>query len=108
MALHVNYLFNFLPKLSAVCTPKRARELKPSQPEFTWARQPDEAFITIHQLAIQDLVLTFYNVEEDVTIQTDASDKGLGAVLLQRGQPVAFASRFCPRRSRPLEKSSWQ
>ena len=37
-------------------------------------------------------MLRFYNVEE-VTIQTDASDKGLGAVLLQNGQPVAFASR---------------
>lgn len=28
-----------------------------------------------------------------MTIQSDASDKGLGATLLQQGQPVAFASR---------------
>ena len=48
---------------------------------------------TIQQLVIQHPVLKFNNIEEDVTIQTDASDKGLGAVLLQNGQPVAFASR---------------
>ena len=34
-----------------------------------------------------------YNVEEDVTISVDASKTGLGAVLLQRIQPVAYASR---------------
>ena len=38
-------------------------------------------------------MLKFYNVEEEVTLQTDASDKGLGAFLLQNGQSVAFASR---------------
>lgn len=53
----------------------------------------DEVFATIQDLVIQHPVLKFYNEEEDVTIQTDASDKGLGAVLLQNGQPVAFASR---------------
>ena len=38
-------------------------------------------------------MLKFYDVDEEVTIQTDASNKGLGAVLTQNGQPVAFASR---------------
>ena len=38
-------------------------------------------------------VLQYYNLEEDVTLETDASDYGLGAVLLQKGRPVAFASR---------------
>ena len=87
----VNYLSKFLPKLSDVSAP--LKELTVSRAKFTWARQHDEAFATIQQLLMQHPVLKFYNEEEEATIQTDASDKGLGAVLLQNGQPVAFASR---------------
>ena len=87
----INYLSKFLPKLSDVSAP--LRELTVGQSKFTWAKQHDEAFATIQQLVIQHPVLKFYNIEEEVTIQTDASDKGLGAALLQSGQPVAFASR---------------
>ena len=38
-------------------------------------------------------VLRYYNLQEEVTIQCDASQFGLGAALLQKGQPVAYASR---------------
>ena len=38
-------------------------------------------------------MLRYYNVKEDVTLQCDASQSGLGAPLLQGGQPVAYASR---------------
>ena len=34
-----------------------------------------------------------YNVQEEVTLQCDASQAGLGAALMQKGQPVAYASR---------------
>ena len=37
--------------------------------------------------------MKYYNVEEEVTLHCDASERGLGAELLQNGQPVAFASR---------------
>lgn len=92
----VNYPSKFLPKLSDVSAP--LRELTTNQSKFTWAKQHDEAFATIQQLVIQHPVLKFYNLEE-VTLQTDASNKGLGAVLLQGGQPVAFASRTLPDRA---------
>ena len=37
--------------------------------------------------------LRYYNLKEEVTLQCDASQSGLGAVLTQNGQPVAYASR---------------
>ena len=41
----------------------------------------------------QEPCLRFYDVEEEITVEPDASQFGLGAVLLQQGQPVAYASR---------------
>ena len=41
-------------------------------------------------------VLKHYSItiNEEVTLQCDGSKKGLGAVLRQNGQPVAFASHI--------------
>ena len=38
-------------------------------------------------------VLKYYDVVSEMIIQCDASESGLGAMLLQNGQPVAFGSR---------------
>ena len=38
-------------------------------------------------------VLRYYNLDDEVTVQCDASQSGLGAALLQNGQPIAYASR---------------
>ncbi len=38
-------------------------------------------------------VLRYYDAQEELTIQCDASPSGLGAALMQKGQPVAYASR---------------
>ena len=38
-------------------------------------------------------VLQYYSLSQEVTIQCAASKTGLGAVLLQEGRPVAYASR---------------
>ena len=38
-------------------------------------------------------VLRYYNLDEEVTFQCAPSQTGLGAALLQKGQPVTYASR---------------
>ena len=45
-------------------------------------------------------MLKYYDLEEEDTVQRDASKYGLGAVLLQNCQPVAFASRSLSRTER--------
>ena len=38
-------------------------------------------------------VLRYYDVTNRVTIQCDASDTGVGTVLLHGGQPICYASQ---------------
>ena len=44
-------------------------------------------------MATTSPLLKYYNPEDELTIQCGASEKGVGAAVLQKGQPVAFASR---------------
>ena len=37
--------------------------------------------------------MRYYDPNKPVCIQTDSSSKGLGATLLQEGQPIAYASK---------------
>ena len=87
----VNYLAKFLPRLSEIAQP--IRELTTKDAKFIWSRQHDEAFEQIKKLVTSYPVLRYYDMNAEVTLQCDASEKGLGATLLQNGQPVAFASR---------------
>ncbi|KAK3756012.1 hypothetical protein QZH41_003623 [Actinostola sp. cb2023] len=68
---------------------------KPTTKEakFMWAPQHDAAFNKVKKLVTEHPVLKFYDVKKPVTIQCDASERGLGAALLQDGQPISFASR---------------
>ena len=76
----LQYLSRFLPQLSDVSAP--LQQFTEQSAIFTWQTQQDNAFKSLKQMITKAPVLKFYNVKEEATIQCDASEKGLGAVLL--------------------------
>ena len=52
-----------------------------------------DAFKRIRKAISSTPVLRFYSLEEEVTIQCDASKSELGAALLLNEQPVTYTSR---------------
>ena len=58
-----------------------------------WNPTYQEAFNQIKKLVCKDTTLWYFDVQKPVTVQVDASKKGLGATLLQEGHPVTFASK---------------
>ena len=91
----VNYLSPFCQNLSATIQPLRmlTREGVP----FSWSSSQDTAFIKAKRLIASAPVLRYYDLQQPVTLQVDASDVGLGGALLQPNkngvlQPVAFTS----------------
>ena len=89
---HINYLSKFIPNCSAECEPlRRLSGVKDS--EFVWHEDQDRAFKTIKDFITSTETLKYFNVNQPVVVQTDASTDGLGAVLMQDGQPVCYGSR---------------
>ena len=86
----VTYLSKFVPQLSTICEP--LLRLKESNSVFDWLPQHEDAFVSIKELITQAPVLHYFDVSKEVTIKCDSSDVGLGAVLTQDGQPVAYDS----------------
>ena len=41
----------------------------------------------------KNVTLPYFNPRSEITLQTNASKKGLGAVILENSKPVMFASR---------------
>ena len=87
----VTYLGKFLPNLSTESAP--LRELLKEDVEFLWTSSQETAFQCLKNLCTRCPVLALFDVNKEVQVQCDASSTGLGAVLLQEGRPIAYASR---------------
>ncbi|WVZ64260.1 hypothetical protein U9M48_013810 [Paspalum notatum var. saurae] len=61
--------------------------------QFAWSDAAEQAFIKLEEAMVQAPVLAIPNFELPFTIETDACDTGMGAVLMQSGRPVAYLSK---------------
>ena len=101
----VHYLARFLPQLSETRAP--IRSLLKEDVEWNWNATHDKAFEHIKQLLTQAPLLAYYDPKAELSIECDASHSGLGAALLQKGQPLAYISRTltdAETRYAPIEK----
>lgn len=69
---------------------------------FVWTEITETAFQTLKNALIQAPVLALPDFNVSFTIETDAYDVGVGAVLSQNGHPLAFGSRALGPRNRGL------
>ena len=86
----VNY-FRFSPVLTELSEP--LRRLQKCDTVWTWESEQQTAFKKIKTALTALPVLTYFDKDKDHIIQTDASQTGLGAVLLQEAQPIVYVSR---------------
>ena len=102
----VNYLARFIPHLSALQAP--LQDLLKKENEFIWAQNHQLCFDQVKEAVCKDITLKFYEPNLPIFIETDASQNGIGVVLLQpldssftlnendiptKLMPVAFASK---------------
>ena len=90
----VNYLQKFAPNLSEVTAPMR--DLLKEENVVLWDEQlHGRSLEQVKKLISEAPVLKYFDPKEetDLELQCDASEKGLGACLMQGGQPIGYASR---------------
>ena len=87
----INYLKKFSPVLSELS--EQLRRLCKSGVICAWESGQQDTFEAIKQVITSLPVLVYFDKTKKHTIQCDASNKGLGAVLLQESKPVMYMSR---------------
>ncbi len=103
---HTGYYQKFLRNYATIATPLTDLTKKAAPNRVYWNGVCDKAFETQKQLLCQEPILSSPNLEKPFTLQTDASERGVGAVLSQYGDdggehPMAYFSRkLLPREER--------
>jgi hypothetical protein len=85
------YYRKFVRHFGVICQPWTNLLKKNSL--FIWTSDHETAFHTLKQALVATPVLALPNFTRPFVIETDASDSGIGAVLMQDGHPLAFLSK---------------
>ena len=68
--------------------------------EFVWSEACQTSFETLVKELVTLPILTVPDWTEPFVLETDASADAIGAVLTQKGRPIAFASRTLSKEQR--------
>lgn len=77
-------------------------ELLRKNVQFLWTTVIDQAFHTLKAALVAAPVLALPDFHLPFDLHTDASSIGIGAVLSQKGHPVAFLSKALSPRAQAL------
>lgn len=92
----INYYHQFIPNLASKLNP--LYKLLQKDTEFKWTKECEDCFIQLKKEICSEKVLIPFHGNLPVTLATDASPTGFGAVLShtmpdKTERPIAFASR---------------
>ena len=93
----VGYYRKFIPNFSAISAPLSDLTKNGQPNKIRWEQEQENAFVSLINQLSQSPILCLPNFEKEFILQTDASDTGIGAVLLQEYGgykfPIYFASK---------------
>jgi hypothetical protein len=86
-----SYYRQFIPNFSKIAKP--ITELLKKGNKYLWKEAYDEAFQHLKKLLTTSPMLAQPDTTKPFNIYYDASDTGLGGVLMQEGQVISYSSR---------------
>ncbi|GJV68776.1 reverse transcriptase domain-containing protein [Tanacetum coccineum] len=85
------YYRRFIANFSKIAKPLTS--LTQKNQKYVWGVEQEEAFQALKNNLCDAPILTLPDGVEDFVVYCDASNQGLGCVLMQRGKVIAYASR---------------
>ncbi|KAD5508099.1 hypothetical protein E3N88_15802 [Mikania micrantha] len=85
------YYRRFISNFSKIAVPLTALTHK-GKP-YEWVPEQENAFRTLKHMLCNTPILTLPDGNNDFVVYCDASNQGLGCVIMQRGKAFAYASR---------------
>jgi RNase H-like domain found in reverse transcriptase len=87
----VNYYRDMWIRRSDVLAPLAVLTSKTTK--WNWTEEHQKAFDTMKKIIAKEVLLAYPDFNDEFVIHTDASYTQLGAVISQKGKPIAFYSR---------------
>nr|GEX59720.1 putative mitochondrial protein [Tanacetum cinerariifolium] len=84
------YYRRFIKDYASISQPLVALTKKDA---FKWNPSAELAYHKLKEAMVKASVLALPNFEQEFVVETDASGKGIGAVLCQNGHPIAYWSK---------------
>ncbi|GJZ40056.1 putative reverse transcriptase domain-containing protein [Tanacetum coccineum] len=85
------YYWHFIVNFSKIAKPLTS--LTQKNQKYVWGVEQEEAFQTLKNNLFKAPILSLPDGVKDFVVYCDASNKGLGCVLMQRNKVIAYASR---------------
>ncbi|GJW10073.1 putative reverse transcriptase domain-containing protein [Tanacetum coccineum] len=85
------YYRRFITNFSKISKPLTS--LTQKNKKYEWGMEQEDAFQTLKNNLYDAPILSLPDGVEDFVVYCDASNQGLGCVLMQRGKVIAYASR---------------
>ena len=100
-----NYYRKFIPNYSAIAAPLTDKTKKNEPNKVIWETSQERAFNALKSKLANPPILHLPDLNRNFVLRTDASDIGVGAVLLQMHDEEKFPVAYASRKLLPREKA---
>lgn len=87
----LTYLATYIPKFAE--NTHTLRGLQKNDALWIWEADHQKCFDDLKSAITEDACLKYYDASTPLTLEVDASQKGLGIALVQNNRPIAFGSK---------------
>ena len=84
----INFYRDVMPKRSHILEPLNKLTSVNTKKQWYWGKEEQQAFMEVKEMLEKEALLSFADFTKPFHLYTDASDRQLGATVVQNGKPL--------------------